>query len=305
MGEVNGTERFVEDRHSKIPLILSISVHFPTPESRVKRRKPGLRQIRCIRHSEILNSSFAAGRGSGEPVEPDWLTTLRTQIDNRNDPWVVLEGLTSVEAAIAGWWEVPGVLVAEDHSWEAPVWSGLELLRKQRHEMDDLADPAAHEGVLGLAKLPNETGDVAAFMKGLELEALLVVCPRLDDPELIGTIVRGAEAFNAAGVIFGAEGMSPFEPEAVRASDSAVFKLPVRIADAGMVLRCLLTAGFQLIGLDDSEDSIPASHLPDLASRRALVLGEEDGRLGRFWRSACNLRVRGDADTVLSHLALS
>ena len=237
-------------------------------------------------------------------MEPDWLTTLRTQLDNRIDPWVVLEGQASVEAAIAGWWEVSGVVVAEDHPWEAPIWAGLELLRKARAELADLADPATHEGVLGLAKLPNETGDVAAFMKGLDAEALLVVCPRLDDPELIGTIVRGADAFDAAGVIFGAEGMSPFEPEAVRASGSTVFKLPVRIADGGMVLRCLLTAGFQLIGLDDSPDSMSASHLPALASRRALVLGEEDGRLGRFWRTACNLRVRGDADTVLSHLAL-
>lgn len=237
-------------------------------------------------------------------MEPDWLKTLRTQLDTRNDPWVVLEGQKSVEAAIAGWWEVPGVLVAEDHPWEAPVWSGLELLRKGRTEMDGLADPASHEGVLGLAKLPNETGDVAAFMKGLEPEALLVVCPRLDDPGLIGTIVRGAEAFDAAGMIFGAEGMSPFEPDAVRASGSTVFKLPVRIADGGMILRCLLTAGFQLIGLDDSDDSIPPANLPDLASRRALILGEEDGKLGRFWRRACNLRVRGDADTVLSHLAL-
>ena len=267
--------------------------------------KPGSAPNSRHWHPEILDSSFPLRRGSGEPVEPDWLTTLRTQIDNRNDPWVVLEGQASVEAAIAGWWEVPGVLVAEDHPWEAPVWSGLELLRKQRHEMNDLADPSAHEGVLGLAKLPNETGDVAAFMKGLEPEALLVVCPRLDDALLIGAIVRGAEAFDAAGVIFGAEGMSPFEPEAVRASESTVFKLPVRIADGGMVLRCLLAAGFQLVGLDDSPDSISASSQPALASRRALILGEEDGRLGRFWRTACNLRVRGDADTVLSHLALS
>lgn len=237
-------------------------------------------------------------------MEPDWLTTLRTQIDNREDPWVVLEGQASVEAAIVGWWEVPGVVVAEDHPWEAPVWSGLELLRKGRNELDELADPSTHEGVLGLAKLPNETGDVAAFLKGLEAEALLVVCPRLDDSSLIGEIVRGAEAFDAAGVIFGAEGTSPFEPDAVRASGSTVFKLPVRIADGGMVLRCLLAAGFQLIGLDESEDAIELSSLPPLANRRALIHGDEGGQMGKFWRTACNLRVRGNADTVLSHLAL-
>ncbi len=237
-------------------------------------------------------------------MEPDWLTTLRAQIGKRNDPWVLLEGQASVEAAIAGWWEVPGVLVAEDHPWEAPLWSGLELLRRNRGEMDGLADPEAHEGVLGLAKLPGETGDVAAFLKGLEAEALLLVCPRLSDPAMIGGLVKGAEAFDAAGVIFGAEGLSPFEPQAVRASDSAVFRLPVRIADGGLVLRSLLAAGFQLVGLDDAADALAPAALPALSARRALVVGEEGGELGRFWRSACNLRVRGDADEMLSRMAL-
>lgn len=237
-------------------------------------------------------------------MEPDWLTTLRTQVDKRIDPWVVLEGQATVEAAIAGWWEVPGVLIAEDHPWEAPIWSGLELLRKHRGEIDDLADSGIHEGVLGLAKLPSETGDVAAFTRGLDPEALLVVCPRLDDPDRIGEIMRGAEAFDAAGVIFGAEGMSPYEPEAVRAAGGSVFKLPVRIADGGLILRSLLASSFQLIGLDDAPDALAASNLPELGSRRALILGEEDGRLGKFWGRACHLRVRGHADTVLSHLAL-
>jgi tRNA G18 (ribose-2'-O)-methylase SpoU len=238
-------------------------------------------------------------------VEPEWLSVLLAQVEERSDPWVLLEGQANVEAALAGWWEVPGVLVAEDHPWEAPVWSGLELFRKDPGEIEDLADSSAHGGILGLAKIPNETGDVAAFMKGLEAEALLVVCPRLDDPSSIGEIVRGAEAFDAAGVIFGAEGMSPFEPDAVRASGSTMFKLPIRIADGGMVLRCLLAGGFQLIGLDESPDAGAVEDLPVLASRRALVLGDEDGRLGRFWRSACSVRVRGDADTALSHLALA
>ena len=257
-------------------------------------------------HSSFGNSEFVIRHRARyrRRVEPDWLTTLRTQLGERRDPWVVLEGQARVEAAIAGWWEVPGVLVAEDHPWEAPLWAGLEMLRRDRGEMERLADPAVHEGVLGLAKLPGETGDVAAFMKSLEAEALLLVCPRPGDFKAIGTLMKGAEAFDAAGVIFGAEGVSPFEPEAVRASGSSVFRLPVRIADGGMVLRCLLAAGFQLVGLDEAEDALAPAALPALSARRALVVGDEGGELGKFWRSACSLRVRGDADEMLSRMAL-
>jgi tRNA G18 (ribose-2'-O)-methylase SpoU len=260
------------------------------------------------RSAAIGNSEFpfALGRiaGNEQDVEPEWLSVLISQAEERSDPWVLLEGQANVEAALAGWWEVPGVLIAEDHPWEAPVWSGMELLRKHREELDELSDADLHGGVLGLAKIPGETADVAAFLKGLPEEALLVVCTRPSDSVLMGRIMRGADAFDAAGVIFGAEGASPFESETIRAAGDSVFKLAVRIADGGLILRCLLAAGFQLIGCEDEAGAIDAGKLPVLASRRALIVGDEVEGLGRFWQSACSLRVRGDVDEVLSHIAL-
>jgi tRNA G18 (ribose-2'-O)-methylase SpoU len=237
-------------------------------------------------------------------VEPEWLNILREQVEERTDPWVLLEGQTNVEAALAGWWEVPGVLIAEDHPWEAPVWSGMEVLKRERDDINALSDTDVHGGILGLAKIPGETGDVAAFLKGLPAEALLVVCPRPGNTFSTGQIMRGADAFDAAGVIFGAEGASPFEPEIIRHAGESIFKLAVRIADGGMILRCLLAGGFQLIGLEEESGAIDAEELPVLASRRALIVGDETGGLGRFWQSACSLRVRGDVDSVLSHIAL-
>lgn len=230
-------------------------------------------------------------------MEPEWLATLLSQIERRSDPWVLLEGQATVEAALGGWWEVPGVLLSEDHPWEAPAWSGLESLRKPQEILGGLADPARHEGVLGLGKMPNETADVAAFVKGLEAAALLVVCPRAIGAEQMGELARLAEAHGAAGILFGAEGGSPFEPEAVAASQGAVFRLPVRIADGGQLLRCLMAGGFFLIGLEEGG----AAWDPDAApveGRRAVVIGGEDG-LGPFWRMACGVKVAAGVEEVL------
>jgi hypothetical protein len=124
----------------------------------------------------------------------DWQTTLREQLTDCQDPWVVLEGQGMVEAALAGWWEVAGVMISEDHSWQVPVWSGMEVVRETPEEMERLADASIHGGVLGLAKRPSETGEVATFLRSLDVEALVVVCPRLDQAAVVGDVIRLASA---------------------------------------------------------------------------------------------------------------
>jgi tRNA G18 (ribose-2'-O)-methylase SpoU len=229
------------------------------------------------------------------------MTTLLAQATTRRDPWVVLEGQATVEAALAGWWEVAGVMLCDAHPWEVPAWSGLEVVRKPLSAFAGLADPARHGGVLGLARQPAETAEVAAFAKGLEAEALLVVCPKLEDPVLAGTVARHAERIGAAGVLFGAEGVSPFGAAAVAASDGAVFRLPVRVADSGQLLRSLKAAAVDLTGLEPGAD--PAGVMrPD--GRRALVVGDPERGLGPFWRAACDRWGGGEMESLLRRLAV-
>ncbi len=225
-------------------------------------------------------------------MEPAWLEILHAQIRRRSDPWVVLEGRHAVEAAISGWWEVAGVVAGEDSPWEPPLWSGLEFLRRGRAELEEIAGYAFHRGILGLAKLPQEVGEVAKFLRDLELDARVVVCPRLADAASAGEIVRNAAALGAAAALFGAEGVSPFERKAVRSSTGSVFRIPVRIADGGQLLRSLLAASFELLGADAGEGSVDVRELPAAEGRRALVIGAEEDGLGPFWRSAVSHRVR-------------
>lgn len=233
-------------------------------------------------------------------MQPDWLTTLRASPDDRDEAWVVLEGRGMIEAALAGWWEVAGVLIAEEHPWEVPAWSGLEVIRGSRAELGELADPGRHAGVLGLAKRPSETAEVAVFMRALEPDALLVVCPRLTDPALAGMLLRQAAAHGATAVLFGAEGVSPFDPVAISSSEGEVFRLPVRVADGGQLLRSLKAAAVHLIGLEAGHET---TALPSSAGRRALVVGDPVNGLGPFWRMACDQRVSGEAEWLLGQLA--
>ena len=253
-------------------------------------------------HSSFGNSEFVipchAVTETRVDPEPEWLPILRAQLEQRRDPWVLLEGQAMVEAALAGWWEVPGVVVAEGHAWQAPLWSGLELIHLPAVALEAMGDPARHGGVIGLAKLPKETAEVAAFVKSLEPDALLVVCPKAGDAASLGDLVRLAVMADAAGVLIGAEGASPFELEAVAASVGTVFKVPVKVADAGLILRCLMAGKVYLLGLGDQDETrVEASE-----GRQALVVPGEKG-LDGFWRKACDGLVMVPVEEALRLLA--
>ncbi len=230
----------------------------------------------------------------------DWQTTLRKQLTSRQDPWVVLEGQGMVEAALAGWWEVAGVMISEAHSWQVPVWSGMEVAREAPEKMNRLADVSIHGGVLGLARQPSETGEVATFLRSLDAEALVVVCPRLDHPTVAGEVIRLAADHGAAGVLFGAEGVSPFHVEAVRMAAGALFQLPIRVADGGLMLRSLKAAAVELCGWEQATFSGKAV----TTGRRALVMGDPEKGLGPFWRAACDRQVGGEVAAVMQGLAV-
>lgn len=228
---------------------------------------------------------------------PDWLRRVLEGAGDGGEPWILLEGREAVAAALAGWWEVAGLLVAEVVEAEFGAWSGLEVERCAAVELARIGDPARHGGVVGWAKRPAETAEVAAFVRGLDAAARLLVFPRVEDPWRAGDLIREALRQGVAGVLCGAEGRSPFAPEVVHASAGSVFRFPVRLADGGQLLRSLKAAGYELVGLEGAGERVP----PDAAEgRRAVVVGDPVKGLGPFWRAACDRVVAGDARDWLS-----
>ncbi|MBK1827453.1 RNA methyltransferase [Haloferula rosea] len=224
--------------------------------------------------------------------EAEWMQELQLQMKERTDPWVVLEGRHAVEGAMGGWWDIVGVLAGEHCEWEPPDWSGLVVIRRDRKTVEATAGYAFHRGVIGLARQPDEVADVHGLMSELDADATVVVCPRLSDPSNVGAIIRNAAALGAAAVILGSEGASPFERKAVRASSGALFRVPVRVADSGQVLRCLKAGGFRLIGTSGHKNATALTQLDGVEGRVALVIGSEAEGLGSFWEKACDCLTR-------------
>lgn len=82
----------------------------------------------------------------------------------------------------------------------------------------EIATTENSQGVIALVRL-DETP--IASMQGR-----LVVLDGVQDPGNAGTIVRAAEAFGAAGIVFAKGSASPYNPKTLRAAAGSLFRLP-------------------------------------------------------------------------------
>jgi tRNA G18 (ribose-2'-O)-methylase SpoU len=124
----------------------------------------------------------------------------------------------------------------------------------------------------------------------------VVVFDRPTSPGNIGTLVRSADAFGAAGVVVTGHAADPYDPKAVRASTGSLFAVPVvRAPSHREVLDWvagLREAGtpVRVVGTDETGTVEAAEH--DLTVPTVLVVGNETVGMSAGWRQACDTVVR-------------
>jgi RNA methyltransferase, TrmH family len=109
----------------------------------------------------------------------------------------------------------------------------------------------------------------------------LVAVAGLQDPGNLGTILRSAEAFGAAGVILGEGTVSPFNSKVVRGSAGSIFRLPVLRTKLVDVLPKLREKGVRLVATSSHKGvSLPQANL---AGPVAVLIGGEGAGVPRDW----------------------
>ncbi|NUO55575.1 MAG: rRNA methyltransferase [Hamadaea sp.] len=118
-----------------------------------------------------------------------------------------------------------------------------------------------------------------------------VVFDRPTSPGNIGTLIRSADAFGAAGVIVTGHAADPYDPKAVRASTGSFFAVPVvRAPSHREVLEWAASQSLAVAGTDETGDVDVAEY--GYEQPTLLVIGNETAGMSAGWREAC--------DTVLS-----
>jgi TrmH family RNA methyltransferase len=122
---------------------------------------------------------------------------------------IVLEGPKAVSDAVASGW-TPIVIVERGVDVSSEVFEALTETRNPQN-------------VIGLFERPQS--DFAAILA--RRDTIAIALDGVQDPGNVGTIVRLAAAFDAAGVLLLPGCADPFGPKAIRASAGAILNVPV------------------------------------------------------------------------------
>jgi tRNA G18 (ribose-2'-O)-methylase SpoU len=198
----------------------------------------------------------------------------------------VAEGDKVVERLIDSGFEVNSLLAEEE--WAARLESrlspGTPIYVATRELMTELVGFRFHRGVLACGRR-KPAPSLEQILPPADQAATLLVCPAVQDPTNLGSIVRSAAALGATAILLGSECADPFSRRVLRVSMGSVLYLPIRespdLAADMVVLR--EQHGFEMLATVLDPQATPLAEV-SRPRRLALVLGSEGHGLDERWR---------------------
>jgi RNA methyltransferase, TrmH family len=160
-----------------------------------------------------------------------WFKRVRDAIREHTDE-IVIEGPKAVADAIAaGWKPIAVISVGAGFSRPAEVGPHTHITFSPAL-LKAVTDTRTSQGVIGLFERPRWKPD-QIFSKR---DTVVIALDSVQDPGNVGTIVRLAAAFDAAGVILLPGCADAYGPKAIRASAGAILNVPVVEMDTDALL---------------------------------------------------------------------
>ncbi len=206
------------------------------------------------------------------------------------DGLCVAEGVHLLEEAFRSGCDIAAIFIAE---------SAQELAEERREPAEirayTLPDTLFHEisstessqGIVFLVRPRTWTLDETMAQEGLT-----VVLDGVQEPGNAGAIVRTAEAFGAAGVVFLKGTVSPYNAKALRASAGSLFRFPhTHNVEEAAFRTAAEQNGLCMFAADSCGNTL--LHEANLANACAVIIGSEGrGITPLLLRDCVGLRIR-------------
>lgn len=235
----------------------------------------------------------------------------------------VAEGSRLVKRLLASDFTIESVMISEGRYEEFQQWLPAEVpvYELPRAMAADLVGYNFHCGAMACA-LRKPSMQIDDIAKRFGEQTTLIVCPDVNDPENIGTLIRLGSAFGIDAILLGTACADPFSRRVLRVSMGNALTLPIiqsRDLRADL-LRLKSEWNVELAatvvetldptdeGTQQSENkaALAKTHVETLAHtarrpRLALLFGNEAHGLGPEWLDLCDRRLTipmQDADSL-------
>ena len=200
----------------------------------------------------------------------------------------LIEGVRSVEAAVAAGAPLLEVVVADDVADDPRVAALVARAEAPvsvapARDVERISDARTSQGVVAVARRI-----VRADARGLSVARRVLVLDGVQDPGNVGALVRSAAWFGLDAVVADARSADPEGPKAVRAAMGGLWDVALVRCDLAEALGALAGAGLALWGADLGGTDARAWSPP---ARCALVMGSEAHGLSAGVTERLNGRV--------------
>ena len=205
------------------------------------------------------------------------------------------EGERCVEQIVEnGFLKVESIIL--EKGYRAGFESEAPAYEVDSSDFESLSDTDSPQGILAVCRVPEEAEGLHQKESGL-----IVAFDAVQDPGNVGTIIRTAAWFGAAGLLIGHGTADPFHPKVVRSTAGATGTLPYLKGDLSEQLEQFEKSGWNVYLMDGGEDSINLQSIKP-EEKSILVIGNEGNGISGylFTDGRRSVRIAGDQTVVES-----
>lgn len=184
--------------------------------------------------------------------------------------------------------DVVAVIIDEDFEPGSEILNYREMLVSvSREDFLSISDTETPQGVIAVCKIPDEA-NVEDFRSK---KGVIVAMDAVQDPGNVGTIIRTASWFVAAGIVFGEGTADPFHPKVVRSTAGSTGALPYMKGSLVDLLPAFKKNGWKIYLMEGSENAEDLN-IVSVAEKSIMVIGNEGGGISDALYTGDRTKVR-------------
>ncbi len=205
----------------------------------------------------------------------------------------VVEGDKLTRRLLESDFDVDSILLSRGYAARFPemVRQDLDVLIVPDEWIEEIVGFNFHRGVLACARRKQPI-ELAQFCRDASQPLTLVVCPDVQDPENVGSILRSGCALGISALVLGPGSCDPLSRRVLRVSMGAALRLPIIESPdlAGDLAAIRDRSNVDLWATVASAEGVPFDNI-QRPRRLALLFGSEGHGLSDQWLRLCSQRI--------------